>query len=173
MGCQARGSTKFWWRALNQSCLPPVAELLFLLLVVRGWMEVSGIRRRQQLYVSLSAVRCLGKPHWAKKSASTYSNPSRPFSAFLVQWTRHVQQVMAFTHWVFPIKLFQWALKNTIGLCSNRCCIKWNMLQNYIACICVKGINVTNQDSQLKYDESHRAKERGIKRLKEDRKQGG
>lgn len=42
--------------------------------------------------------------------------------------------------------------------------------KHYSACFGMKGINVTNQDSQLKYDERHFAKEGGIKRWKKDRK---
>lgn len=39
------------------------------------------------------------------------------------------------------------------------------------ACVCVKGISVTNQDSQLKYDDQQRAKDRD-KEMEERQKMG-
>lgn len=47
---------------------------------------------------------------------------------------------------------------------------KW--CKHLIACVSVEGINVTNQDSQLKYDERHTAKRKRDKEMEERQKIG-
>lgn len=118
-----------------------------------------------------SAVPCLGETHRLKLSLSPC-----PVSSFFLPGasnrTRSAddsEHSLKFLHQTIAVGFGEHS-RTVLNWVLHTVKKKW--YKHYIACICVKGINVTNQDSQLKYDERHRAKERGIKRWKKDRKQG-